>query len=261
MHVPVRPPAVLLALLLAATPALVARADDRHHGDGGVQFPATVHGDRGVREPHTPAAPPSPRSPAPPPDARTRYDRYRHDRYRHDRYVLPPPAFHPRGYRYDRLPGAHHRVEVHDRAYFYFDGMFLEPHLGAYVVVGAPLGARVPFLPAGYVSFFAGPRRYFYVNATYYLWEPDAYDYLVVEAPEGADEARATGSAEADGLFVYPARGQSDEGLAQDRFECHEWAVDQTGYDPTLAAPGSKGRADYLRAVTACLEGRGYTVR
>ena len=156
-----------------------------------------------------------------------------------------------------------HRFELRNHTYFFFDGMFLEPRLGSYFVVRAPIGARVPFLPAGYVTFYLGPRRYFFVNATYYLWDPDEYDYVVVDEPAGADAAMAAAEEEgdADGLFVYPSQGQSEEQLRQDRFECHEWAVSQTGYDPTLAAPGSKGRADYLRAMTACLEGRGYTVK
>lgn len=34
-------------------------------------------------------------------------------------------------------------------------------------------------------------------------------------------------------LYVYPARGQSDELLSDDRFECHRWAVQETGFDPS----------------------------
>lgn len=62
-------------------------------------------------------------------------------------------------------------------------------------------------------------------------------------------------------LYVYPAGGQSEERLADDRYECHVWSVDSTGFDPTLGA-GSKDEADdYARAFTACMEGRGYVVR
>ena len=68
-------------------------------------------------------------------------------------------------------------------------------------------------------------------------------------------------------LFIYPRQNQSDQQQATDRYECHRWAVGQTGFDPTQLTAGpqddSKGlrRADYSRAMTACLEGRGYTVR
>jgi len=36
-------------------------------------------------------------------------------------------------------------------------------------------------------------------------------------------------------LFVYPAQGQSPDQLARDRYECHIWAVQQTGFDPSRA--------------------------
>ena len=32
--------------------------------------------------------------------------------------------------------------------------------------------------------------------------------------------------------FVYPGRGQSPQQQQKDEFECHQWAVQQTGYDP-----------------------------
>lgn len=35
--------------------------------------------------------------------------------------------------------------------------------------------------------------------------------------------------------FAYPNGGQSQEQQAQDRFQCHQWAVSQTGFDPTTA--------------------------
>ncbi len=33
--------------------------------------------------------------------------------------------------------------------------------------------------------------------------------------------------------FVYPAKGQSAEQQKKDEYECHQWAVQQTGFDPT----------------------------
>lgn len=62
-------------------------------------------------------------------------------------------------------------------------------------------------------------------------------------------------------LYVYPAAGQSEQQLADDRYACHTWSVDQTGFDPTLGA-GDVEQADaYARAMTACLEARDYVVR
>jgi hypothetical protein len=33
-------------------------------------------------------------------------------------------------------------------------------------------------------------------------------------------------------VYVYPAAGQSDAQMDRDRYECHLWAVKQTGFDP-----------------------------
>lgn len=41
----------------------------------------------------------------------------------------------------------------------------------------------------------------------------------------------------AQDLFIYPTKGQGPEQQERDRFECHSWAVQQTGFDPTRAAP------------------------
>src|SRR5262245_23360224 len=37
--------------------------------------------------------------------------------------------------------------------------------------------------------------------------------------------------------FYYPSRGQSQQQQQQDRQECHTWAVQQVGFDPTRAPP------------------------
>lgn len=34
-------------------------------------------------------------------------------------------------------------------------------------------------------------------------------------------------------VYVYPAAGQSQAQLERDRYECHVWAVKQTGFDPS----------------------------
>ena len=33
-------------------------------------------------------------------------------------------------------------------------------------------------------------------------------------------------------LYIYPSKGQSAEQQEQDRFQCHSWAVQETGFDP-----------------------------
>jgi hypothetical protein len=38
---------------------------------------------------------------------------------------------------------------------------------------------------------------------------------------------------QAQELFIYPNQGQSEEQQSRDHFECHSWAVQQTGFDPS----------------------------
>jgi hypothetical protein len=40
--------------------------------------------------------------------------------------------------------------------------------------------------------------------------------------------------AQAD-IMIYPMKGQSNEQLSKDRYECHVWAVQQSGFDPSTA--------------------------
>ena len=142
---------------------------------------------------------------------------------------------------------------------------------------------------------------------------------LVCVAVQSADAA-----VDLSMLEVVPQRGQSADQTRRDRYECHNWAIDQTGVSPQARPPADEddefdrarrvdrvitgagigamigslirgvqhkdpsngvlagaavgaavgaatGRAneaderpdpadDYLRALGACLEGRGYTV-
>ncbi len=39
----------------------------------------------------------------------------------------------------------------------------------------------------------------------------------------------------AQDLIIYPSKGQSQQQQSRDRYECHTWAVQQTGFDPTNA--------------------------
>lgn len=48
-------------------------------------------------------------------------------------------------------------------------------------------------------------------------------------------------SAAQQGLFIYPAKGQTSQQEEKDKFECNQWAVKQTGFNPmdapTATAP------------------------
>src|SRR5512146_2954959 len=40
-------------------------------------------------------------------------------------------------------------------------------------------------------------------------------------------------------LYVYPLKQQSTERQNRDRYECHSWAVKQTGFDPSRGHPNN----------------------
>ncbi|GJQ24223.1 hypothetical protein BIY37_03200 [Candidatus Brocadia sapporoensis] len=46
----------------------------------------------------------------------------------------------------------------------------------------------------------------------------------------------ATSSVLAQNLIIYPAKGQSQEQMEKDKFECYSWAKQQTGVDPMVAS-------------------------
>lgn len=163
------------------------------------------------------------------------------------------------------LPKGNQTVLVNRKNYRYTNGSFYRPNnKGAYVVVRAPVGARVRTLPASRLNFRIGNRNYFFANLTYYLWDQGRSEYIVVDKPDGAESAMDSTQdtvTSPGNSIVYPSEGQSDEQRARDRYECYQWAVDETGYDPASGVNDSAASSDYTRANSACLEGRGYTLK
>lgn len=57
----------------------------------------------------------------------------------------------------------------------------------------------------------------------------------------------ATGPLAAQELIVFPAQGQSNDQMEQDKFSCYTWAKNETGFDPmappTATAPPPKKEA------------------
>jgi len=45
-------------------------------------------------------------------------------------------------------------------------------------------------------------------------------------------------------LYVYPLKNQSTEQQDKDRYACHTWAVQQTGFDPSRAYPTNPNQLD-----------------
>jgi hypothetical protein len=70
-----------------------------------------------------------------------------------------------------------------------------------------------------------------------------------------------------DGLQISANNGQTQAQQQQDLYTCETWASGQTGFDPSVpggGVPPSENAArgsEYGRALSACLEARGYAVR
>ena len=196
------------------------------------------------------AGPPAPHHGAPP-----------GGRYTHARHYPPP------GHVVRRLPPGYHVARHHRARYYYSAGVWYRPYGTYYRVIAPPLGLSVAFLPDLYTTVWVGGTPYYYANSVYYARRADGPGYVVTEppavAPRGGSGAAATG----EDFFMYPREGQDDATQARDRYECHRWAVAQTAFDPTQPGGGvpadqnASRRDDYRRAISACLEARGYTVR
>lgn len=137
----------------------------------------------------------------------------------------------------------------------------------------------VATLPIGYSTYWWSGVPYYYWQGVYYVWSPDYGEYVVTDPPPvtgglaqgaappptSAAQAQAGDGRGAMSLYVYPKKGQSEQQTENDRYQCHEWSVGQTGYDPSNTANNTQASTatpeNYKRAVTACLEARGYSVR
>ncbi|HUN72481.1 MAG TPA: hypothetical protein VMU52_09240 [Steroidobacteraceae bacterium] len=160
----------------------------------------------------------------------------------------------------------------------YWGGGYWHGGFWPHVYLGWDFPWFLAALPIGYSTYYWGGVPYYYYQGVYYAWNPDYDSYVVTDPPPvtgGVEEGAAPppaagepGAAPAQGdmsFFVYPKNGQSEQQTANDRYQCHQWAVGQTGYDPTNAANSSQAATatpgNYRRAITACLDARGYSVK
>jgi hypothetical protein len=160
----------------------------------------------------------------------------------------------------ERLPSGHRDYYWHGNRYYSYGGRWYRPYGSSFIAIGIPFGLFVTTLPGYYTSFWFDGTRYFYSDNTYYVYDADRRGYVVSRSPYGDDNEQDADSVPNDELYVYPAKGQSEQQQADDRYECHRWAVDQTRYDPLNDQYDADKNADYRRAMIACLTGRGYTV-
>ena len=193
-------------------------------------------------------------------DARRAHNGYVLDsRYNHNHY------YPPRGYAVRSLPRGYTLVRHGGSQYYFHAGVWYRPYGPRFIVVRPPIGLFVSVLPPFYSTIWVRGRPFYYADDAYYVWRPQRRGYEVTEPPAEADVSTQPGAA--DDIFIYPKNGQSESQQASDRYECHSWASNQTGFDPTKPLGGvaesqaAVKRADYQRAMSACLEARGYSVK
>jgi len=165
-----------------------------------------------------------------------------------------------------RLPPGYRSYYWGGSPYYNYRGSWYRPYGGSYLSIGAPYGLFVSSLPPSYSTVWVGGNRYFVADDSYYLYDSSRSGYVLARSPYDGDSLTTASTAEPEAvrdpvLFVYPTKGQSEKQQADDRYECHRWAVTQTGYDPVDAEYRPEQHAQYDRAITACLTGKGYSVK
>jgi Glycine-zipper domain len=64
--------------------------------------------------------------------------------------------------------------------------------------------------------------------------------------------------AQTGNLYIYPAKGQNKTKQDEDRYDCHSWAVSQTGFDPSkpqAGTPSSSSNQQYRPSQAHVLKG------
>jgi len=248
--------------------ALAAGADDhdRPHaeqrpGPGARDAGTRGHGaERAAGRPAGPGRTAGPGRAAP---ARPAFDgrgRVLDSRYNHGRYY-------PRtGTIRSSLPDGYRPYYRGGNRYYFSGGSWYAPRGPGFVVIQPPSGLVISVLPSYYSTVWFGGVPYYYADNVYYTQQPDQSGYAVVDPPADADSPSPPPDNTESDLIVYPKNGQTKDQQAADQFECHSWSKGQTGFDPTQPGGGvSPANADvtrgnYNRAMSACMQARGYQV-
>jgi hypothetical protein len=170
------------------------------------------------------------------------------------------PQYRP-GQVIDRFPDREYRVPYGGRDYFYSGGYWYRPQGPRYVVVQPPRGIRVGYLPDYAREVWIGGALLFLAAGSYYAYQESTQDYVVVEPPVQQPPQPQPASNGYD-VVAYPANGQSPEQVQQDGYECYQYAVQQSGFNPRTATyqPDPSVVQAYRQAQGNCLSSRGYQV-
>jgi hypothetical protein len=254
----------VLFLLFGAQGIRIAAADEPAHPEPHAQSrgPEPAPARPAAPAPARPSAPPPRAMPANGVPAHPVYDTHGQAldaRYNHGRYYPPVGTVRP------YLPPDYRPYYHGGHPYYFNGGIWYAPRGPGFVVVVPPPGLVISVLPPYYSTVWSGGVPYYYADNVYYSWQPDQNGYAVVDPPEDAAAAPPPppDTTQQD-LIIYPKNGQGKEQQAADQFDCNNWAKGQTGFDPTEPDGGAQGgevnRNNYDRAMSACLQARGYQV-
>jgi hypothetical protein len=177
----------------------------------------------------------------------------------------PGPQYRP-GHVIDRFPDREYRVPYRGMDYFYSGGYWYRPLGPRYVVVEPPRGIRVSYLPDYAEQVLIGGAVLFLAAGSYYAYQESTQDYVVVEPPVGSLQPQPQQPPppvnNSYDVVAYPANGQSQEQVNRDGYECYQYAVQQSGFDPRTATyqPDPSVVQVYRQAQGNCLSSRGYQV-
>lgn len=134
-------------------------------------------------------------------------------------------------------------------------GVWFHPVGPRWVVVTPPVGIIAPMLPPAYTTLWIAGLAYYYANGVYYQAD-GVGGYRVVEPPPNiaaAQPVTVPPPKPAPDPIVYPRNGQSAAQTEADQRACNQWAMTQRD--------AMSDASIFNRAVQACMDGRGYTVR
>lgn len=173
----------------------------------------------------------------------------------------PGPQYRP-GQMIDRFPDRNFRVPYRGQDYFFSGGYWYRPQGPRYVVVQPPRGIRVHYMPDYAREVWIGGALLFLAAGSYYAYEESTQDYVVVDAPVGAPPPQPQPTSNGIDVTAYPANGQSPQQVAQDGYECAQYAVQQSRFNPQTATyqPDPAVVQTYRQAEANCLSSRGYQV-
>ncbi|WP_426158864.1 DUF6515 family protein [Pseudomonas sp. TSRC2-2] len=168
----------------------------------------------------------------------------------------PGPQYRP-GHVIDRFPERDYRVPYRGQDYFYSGGYWYRPQGPRYIVVQPPRGIRIQYLPDYAREVWIGGSLLFLAAGSYYAYQEATQDYVVVEPP-----VQQQPQAQGYDVEAYPANGQSPQQVQQDGYQCSQYAVQQSGFDPRTATyqPAPEVVQAYRQAQGNCLSSRGYQV-